>query len=209
MTAIGLGVLYRRNSRTIAIVLIWLCGSCSFGVIAMLFFGRSQRRIESNDSKEESRRRRRSSWSCWRGLAYANLGLKRTTGVAVTVEKIEARDLEAIVSASGKIQPKRSVNISAETMGKVVEPGGARRRHASRRASCCCRSIRRNLETHGRRTAKPVSRHAPVAARADEVADREREGRAEAGGRHAAARRSSCARAACSRASSTSGRGTT
>ena len=54
------------------------------------------------------------------GLAYANIGLKRTTGIAVTVEKIEARDLEAIVSASGKVQPKESVNISAETMGKVV-----------------------------------------------------------------------------------------
>jgi HlyD family secretion protein len=54
------------------------------------------------------------------GLAYANMGLNRPTGLAVTVEKIEARDLESIVSASGKIQPKRSVNISAETMGKVM-----------------------------------------------------------------------------------------
>lgn len=54
------------------------------------------------------------------GIAYANFGFKRTTSVAVTTEKIERRDLEAIVSASGKIQPKRSVNISAEMMGKVV-----------------------------------------------------------------------------------------
>jgi len=54
------------------------------------------------------------------GLAYANMGLNRPTGTQVTVEKIEARDLESIVSASGKIQPKRSVNISAETMGKVM-----------------------------------------------------------------------------------------
>ena len=53
-------------------------------------------------------------------LAYANLGLRRPTGTAVTVEKIDQRDLEAIVSASGKIQPKESVDISAETMGKVV-----------------------------------------------------------------------------------------
>jgi HlyD family secretion protein len=30
------------------------------------------------------------------------------------------RDLEAVVSASGKIRPKKSVNISADTMGKVV-----------------------------------------------------------------------------------------
>ncbi len=53
-------------------------------------------------------------------LAWANLGFRRESGLAVTVEKIETRDLEAIVSASGKVQPKRSVNISAETMGKVV-----------------------------------------------------------------------------------------
>jgi len=53
-------------------------------------------------------------------LAYANMGLNRPTGTQVTVEKIEARDLESIVSASGKIQPKRSINISAETMGKVM-----------------------------------------------------------------------------------------
>jgi HlyD family secretion protein len=53
-------------------------------------------------------------------LAYANLGMKGQTGINVNVEKIQARDLESIVSASGKIQPKGSVNISAETMGKVV-----------------------------------------------------------------------------------------
>jgi len=53
-------------------------------------------------------------------LAYANLGMKRQTGITVNVEKIQARDLESIVSASGKIQPKSQVNISAETMGKVV-----------------------------------------------------------------------------------------
>lgn len=38
----------------------------------------------------------------------------------VTVEAISVRDLEAIVSASGKIQPKRLVNISADTPGRVV-----------------------------------------------------------------------------------------
>src|SRR5262249_19075537 len=36
------------------------------------------------------------------------------------VETIKARDLEAVVSASGKIQPKRFVNISADTSGRVV-----------------------------------------------------------------------------------------
>lgn len=53
-------------------------------------------------------------------VAYANLNFKRTTGIEVNVEKIALRDLEAIVSASGKIRPQRSVNVSAETMGKVV-----------------------------------------------------------------------------------------
>ena len=54
-------------------------------------------------------------------LVYANMSLHRTPGVSVTVEKIEKRDLEAIVSVSGKIQPKKSVNVSAETSGKVVD----------------------------------------------------------------------------------------
>jgi HlyD family secretion protein len=53
-------------------------------------------------------------------IAWANFAFTRTTAISVTTEKIERRDLEAIVSASGKVQPKRSVNISAETMGKVV-----------------------------------------------------------------------------------------
>ena len=53
-------------------------------------------------------------------LAYANLGLTSTTGTNVNAEKLQLRDLESIVTASGKVQPKRSVDISAETMGKVV-----------------------------------------------------------------------------------------
>ena len=39
---------------------------------------------------------------------------------AVAVEAVRSRDLEAIVSASCKIQPKRQVNISANTMGRVT-----------------------------------------------------------------------------------------
>jgi HlyD family secretion protein len=39
---------------------------------------------------------------------------------AVTVDPIRTRDLDAIVSASGKIQPKRQVNVSAQTMGRVT-----------------------------------------------------------------------------------------
>ncbi len=51
----------------------------------------------------------------------ANVYFKREPGVAVQVEKIQKRDLDAIVSASGKIQAKRSVNISANTMGRVTK----------------------------------------------------------------------------------------
>jgi HlyD family secretion protein len=51
----------------------------------------------------------------------ANLYLKRDKGLSVTTETIKSRDLEAIVSASGKIQPKRLVNITAETPGRVVD----------------------------------------------------------------------------------------
>jgi HlyD family secretion protein len=39
---------------------------------------------------------------------------------AVTVETLRKRDLDAIVSASCKVQPKRQVNISANTMGRVT-----------------------------------------------------------------------------------------
>jgi HlyD family secretion protein len=53
-------------------------------------------------------------------VAIANLSFTRQTGASVTTEKIEKRDLESVVSASGKIQPKKQVNISAETVGKIV-----------------------------------------------------------------------------------------
>jgi HlyD family secretion protein len=54
------------------------------------------------------------------GVVAANLYYKKDTGLSVTTDVIKTRDLEAIVSASGKIQPKRLVKISAETSGKVV-----------------------------------------------------------------------------------------
>src|ERR1700733_9234952 len=53
-------------------------------------------------------------------VVAANLYFKRDKGVTVTTDVIKTRDLEAIVSASGKIQPKRLVNISADTPGRVV-----------------------------------------------------------------------------------------
>ena len=53
-------------------------------------------------------------------IVFANLSFKRESGVEVNVEKLQKRDLEAIVSASGTLQPKRLVNISADTMGRVT-----------------------------------------------------------------------------------------
>ena len=52
--------------------------------------------------------------------AAANIYFRREQGPSVTAEEIRARDLEAIVSASGKVQPKRQVNISANQMGRVT-----------------------------------------------------------------------------------------
>jgi HlyD family secretion protein len=54
------------------------------------------------------------------GLAYANVVYRRPTGTKVTVERIAKRDLEAVVSASGTVQPQRHVDVSAEMMGKVT-----------------------------------------------------------------------------------------
>lgn len=53
-------------------------------------------------------------------IAFANFRFKRTEGATVNTEALQKRNLEAIVSASGKIQPKRFVNISADTMGRVT-----------------------------------------------------------------------------------------
>jgi HlyD family secretion protein len=53
-------------------------------------------------------------------IVGVNVYYRRETGVAVTTETIKSRDLEAVVSASGKIQPKRLVNITAETTGRVI-----------------------------------------------------------------------------------------
>ncbi|MEO5821303.1 MAG: efflux RND transporter periplasmic adaptor subunit [Vicinamibacteraceae bacterium] len=55
------------------------------------------------------------------GAAAGNTWLKRTPGKPVSLEKVLARDLEAVVSASGKIQARTTVNIAADTMGRVVE----------------------------------------------------------------------------------------
>ncbi|MGD9906615.1 MAG: efflux RND transporter periplasmic adaptor subunit [Vicinamibacterales bacterium] len=55
------------------------------------------------------------------GALYARS--RREQGTLVTAETVQRRDLEALVSASGKIDPKRSVNISAQSMGRVTRIG--------------------------------------------------------------------------------------
>ncbi len=53
-------------------------------------------------------------------IVYANLRFRRTQGPAVTTEAVKTRDLEAVVSASGKIKPKREVNITSEVTGRIT-----------------------------------------------------------------------------------------
>ena len=53
------------------------------------------------------------------GLAVANKG--KSAGRDVRAEQVARRDLVATVTASGKIQPKRKVDISADVSGRVVQ----------------------------------------------------------------------------------------
>lgn len=47
----------------------------------------------------------------------------RESGIKVEVETVERRDLRAVVTASGTVQPETSVNISATTSGEIVRIG--------------------------------------------------------------------------------------
>jgi HlyD family secretion protein len=53
-------------------------------------------------------------------FVVANLLGRREKTVEVEAEAIQKRDLSAIVTASGEVQPKKSVDVSANTMGKIV-----------------------------------------------------------------------------------------
>ena len=46
---------------------------------------------------------------------------ERSETPVVQAERIERRDLVATVEASGKLEPERLVNISADTMGRVTD----------------------------------------------------------------------------------------
>lgn len=54
------------------------------------------------------------------GSAAVYFSQRSEQGTRVNAETIQSRDLEAIVSASGKIEPKKTVNISAQSMGRVT-----------------------------------------------------------------------------------------
>jgi len=53
-------------------------------------------------------------------LIVVNLKYERKKKVTVQTEKIAYHRLKSVVSASGKIKPKKQVNISASTIGKVT-----------------------------------------------------------------------------------------
>ncbi|HUU33623.1 MAG TPA: efflux RND transporter periplasmic adaptor subunit [Vicinamibacterales bacterium] len=55
------------------------------------------------------------------GVAYSRS--RQEKGTLVTAENVQRRDLESLVSASGKIDPRRSVNISAQSIGRVTRIG--------------------------------------------------------------------------------------
>jgi HlyD family secretion protein len=54
------------------------------------------------------------------GLAFVASKKSQTKPVEVRIEAVEARDLVASVMASGQIQPRTMVNVSADVTGKIV-----------------------------------------------------------------------------------------
>ncbi|MEO7361216.1 MAG: efflux RND transporter periplasmic adaptor subunit, partial [Gemmatimonadaceae bacterium] len=54
------------------------------------------------------------------GLAYVNQQKKNSKPVEVRIEATEKRDLVATVVASGQIQPRTKVNVSADVTGKII-----------------------------------------------------------------------------------------
>jgi HlyD family secretion protein len=54
-------------------------------------------------------------------VVYANFRFTRVPGKPINAEALKTRDLDATVSASGKIQAKRTVNISADTVGRITK----------------------------------------------------------------------------------------
>src|SRR2546422_3236006 len=53
-------------------------------------------------------------------LVVVSAGARRDRGVEVRFENVAKRDLVAAVTASGKIQPKKKVDISADITGRIT-----------------------------------------------------------------------------------------
>ncbi|MBN2264523.1 MAG: efflux RND transporter periplasmic adaptor subunit [Candidatus Aminicenantes bacterium] len=56
-------------------------------------------------------------------IVIANLQSRRENTVSVTIDEVKRQDLTSIVSASGEIKPKKSVNISAQVAGRIIKIG--------------------------------------------------------------------------------------
>src|SRR5437879_12979449 len=55
------------------------------------------------------------------GLVVVSAGARRDRGQEVRFEKVTRRELVAAVTASGKIQPKKEVDISADITGRITK----------------------------------------------------------------------------------------
>src|SRR2546429_7343577 len=55
------------------------------------------------------------------GLVAISAGARRDRGQEVRFDKVARRDLVAAVTASGQIQPKKKVDISADITGRVTQ----------------------------------------------------------------------------------------
>lgn len=56
-------------------------------------------------------------------LVAVSAGARREKGIEVRFESVTRKDLVAAVTASGKIQPKRKVDVSADITGRIVKLG--------------------------------------------------------------------------------------
>jgi len=55
------------------------------------------------------------------GLVAFRIHKKKTAGTEVRIEQVARRDLVSAVTASGKIEPKTSVDISADITGRIID----------------------------------------------------------------------------------------
>ncbi len=69
------------------------------------------------------------------GVAAYQIHAKKHAGTEVRLEKVGRRDLVSAVTASGKIEAKTSVDISADITGRIIKIAVARRRPGHTRAS--------------------------------------------------------------------------